>query len=38
MKGNYVAIPDSPIVPRLEDEINNLVHQLYSLTDKETVI
>jgi hypothetical protein len=38
MKSDYVAISDSPNVPRLEAEIKNLVYQLYGLTDKETVI
>ncbi len=33
-----LAEPDSPDVPRLEDEINNLIYSLYGLIDKETVI
>lgn len=38
MKSDYVAIPDSPNVPRLEAEINNLVYKLYDLTPEEVKI
>jgi len=30
-----LADPDSPDVPRLEAEINNLVYEFYDLTDQE---
>jgi len=33
-----IADPDSPAVPRLESEIDDLVYELYGLTDVEIKI
>ncbi|MEW5948847.1 MAG: TaqI-like C-terminal specificity domain-containing protein [Thermodesulfobacteriota bacterium] len=35
---NILADPDSPAVPNLEVEINNLVYNLYGLMDEEIVL
>jgi len=38
MKGDYIAIPYSLAIPRLEAEINNLVYKLYDLIPEEIKI